>query len=329
MMCVISTENVRYGGRKIERARDLCEQALAKVPAEDSKLFYLMYAKLEEEHGLIRHTMGIFDRATKTVPPAQKNEVYLLYLAKVEEYYGAMAQREVYERAIDMLPDEQVRDMCLRYANLETKLGCIDRARALYTHCSQFCDPRTVVSFWKDWEDFEIAHGNSDTFTDMRRVQRSVQAKYSNVNYQAAEMISEMPGVTTDAEATQRGGARALMAAENNQEYEAGRQGGAQRRGADPSQAMAHLEKQAAAAQAATGGGGGSAAPAANPEEIDLDEDEEDEEEDNVVVDVQEKTVPASLFGGDDSVLTKLRADQSAQAAAEAAVPSSKKQRTG
>ena len=32
--------------------------------------------------------------------------------------------------------------MCLRYAELETKLGEIDRARALYIHGSQMSDPR-------------------------------------------------------------------------------------------------------------------------------------------------------------------------------------------
>ena len=32
--------------------------------------------------------------------------------------------------------------MCLRFADLERKLGEIDRARAIYAHCSQICDPR-------------------------------------------------------------------------------------------------------------------------------------------------------------------------------------------
>ena len=38
------------------------------------------------------------------------------------------------------------RDISVRYANLETKLGEIDRARAIYTYSSQLSDPR--VSFW-------------------------------------------------------------------------------------------------------------------------------------------------------------------------------------
>ena len=36
--------------------------------------------------------------------------------------------------------------MCLRFAELERKLGEIDRARAVYAHTSQICDPR--VSEW-------------------------------------------------------------------------------------------------------------------------------------------------------------------------------------
>ena len=35
--------------------------------------------------------------------------------------------------------------MCTRFADLERKLGEIDRARAVYSHASQICDPRVSV----------------------------------------------------------------------------------------------------------------------------------------------------------------------------------------
>ena len=41
-----------------------------------------------------------------------------------------------------VLSDEHAREMCLRFADLECKLGEIDRARAIYSFCSQICDPR-------------------------------------------------------------------------------------------------------------------------------------------------------------------------------------------
>ena len=36
---------------------------------------YLLYAKLEEEYGLARHAMAVYDRATKAVLPQEQYEV--------------------------------------------------------------------------------------------------------------------------------------------------------------------------------------------------------------------------------------------------------------
>mgnify|MGYP006964522636 CR=1 FL=1 len=35
--------------------------------------------------------------------------------------------------------------MCVRFADLERKLGEIDRARAIYMHASQMADPRVIT----------------------------------------------------------------------------------------------------------------------------------------------------------------------------------------
>src|SRR5271170_7047775 len=51
-------------GTKIERARELFDQALEQCPQKLSKPLYLMYAQLEEEHGLAKRAMSIYDRAT-------------------------------------------------------------------------------------------------------------------------------------------------------------------------------------------------------------------------------------------------------------------------
>lgn len=52
----------RYQGAKLERARDLFEQCLENCPPDLAKCFYLLYAKLEEEHGLARHAMAVYER---------------------------------------------------------------------------------------------------------------------------------------------------------------------------------------------------------------------------------------------------------------------------
>lgn len=68
--------------------------------------------------------------------------MFTYYIARATASFGLAATRPIYERAIESLPDSQTAEMCLRFAALERKLGEIDRARAIYAHASQFCDPR-------------------------------------------------------------------------------------------------------------------------------------------------------------------------------------------
>jgi pre-mRNA-splicing factor SYF1 len=148
----------RYKGTKLERARDLFEQCLEAVGAkEDSAAFYKLYAKLEEEHGLLRHAMSIYDRATQSVPKELKVTMYKQYIKKAEQFFGVTKTREIYAKAVEDLSDHEAKDMCLQWASVERKLGEVDRARGLLAHASQFCDPRKHMAFWKRWHDFEVS----------------------------------------------------------------------------------------------------------------------------------------------------------------------------
>lgn len=40
---------------------------------------------------------------------------------------------------------------------------------------------QTQPGFWKTWHDFEVQHGNEDTFKEMLRIKRSVQATFPSV----------------------------------------------------------------------------------------------------------------------------------------------------
>ena len=77
--------------------------------------------------------------------------MYEIYIAKAAENFGLAATRAIYARAVEVLPDRQTAQMCLRFAALERKLGEIDRARVIYAHASQFCDPRVNPDFWSEW----------------------------------------------------------------------------------------------------------------------------------------------------------------------------------
>jgi len=127
--------------------------------------------------------------------------MFTIYIAKATANYGLPATRPIYERALEVLPDRQTAEMCLRFAALERKLGEIDRARAIYGHASQFCDPRTNPKFWVEWNTFEIETGSEDTFREMLRIKRSVQAQFNTeASYLAAETMAARQGTRTTEE---------------------------------------------------------------------------------------------------------------------------------
>ena len=143
-------------------------------------------------------------------------QMFTIYIAKAAANYGLPATRPIYERAIEVLPPRQTAQMCLRFASLERKLGEIDRARAVYAHASQFCDPRTLPDFWAEWNAFEIDTGSEDTFREMLRIKRSVQAQFNTeASYLAAKTVSaRQGGSAAAAAAADEAPADAMAAAE-------------------------------------------------------------------------------------------------------------------
>ncbi|XP_052790724.1 pre-mRNA-splicing factor SYF1-like [Mya arenaria] len=277
----------RYGGKKLERARDLFEQCLENCPAKFAKAIYLLYAKLEEEYGLARHAMAVYDRATQAVLPEEQNEMFNVYIKRAAELYGVTYTRPIYEKAIETLNNEQAREMCQRFADLERKLGEIDRARAVYAHCSQICDPRSTATFWQTWKDFEIKHGNEDTVREMLRIKRSVQAMYNTqVNFMSAQMLAaattkgDNQAPSEIADEMQKLEEKARQLAE-----EAAKDQGKQDKGILFVRSNTTDEEL------------GEMTKTTNPDEINIDEDFSTDEDEAVEV-VQQQSVPTEVFGG-------------------------------
>ncbi|GER37905.1 pre-mRNA-splicing factor SYF1 [Striga asiatica] len=161
----------RYAKSKLDRVREVFRVAVQK------------YAKLEEDFGLDKNAMGIYDKATKAVPNKEKLEVYEKYIARATKIFGVPKTKEIYEQAIHSgLPKEVVKVMCLRYADDEKSRGEINRSRALYNHASNYVDPITDSDFWSRWHEFEVQHGNEDTFREMLRTKRTLSASRSQIH---------------------------------------------------------------------------------------------------------------------------------------------------
>ncbi|XP_076473392.1 pre-mRNA-splicing factor SYF1 fand isoform X2 [Bombus vancouverensis nearcticus] len=267
----------RYGGTKLERTRDLFEQCLEFCPPKYAKALYLLYAKLEEEHGLARHAMSVYERATNAVLPEEKFEMFNIYIKKAADIYGVPKTRQIYEKAIEVLNEDNTREMCLRFAEMETKLGEVDRARAIYAHCSQICDPRVASNFWQIWKEFEVRHGNEDTMREMLRIKRSVQAMYNTqVNMMSAQMLNNTSNSPSDIPAD----AMRLLDSKTQDNITTYKDSIKFVRGA--------IEKDGKAESQVN-----------NPDEIDIDIDDVDDAEADVEEDipVEKQTIPSQVFG--------------------------------
>jgi pre-mRNA-splicing factor SYF1 len=270
----------RYGGRKLERARDLFEQAIAAAPQSDATLFYVMYANLEETHGLARHAMAIYKRAAAAVPEADRARMYLLYIARATERFGVAKTREIYEQAMEALGDNEAVAMALRYAALELRLGEVDRARAIYVHASQLAHPRRERVFWQRWREFEVRVGNEDTFAEMLRIKRSVEALF------ATEINVAVLDMTTAQHATNEHDTITGQHLSNVEEAAQEARLAEQRENAEYA-----AQQQQQRQQQEQGG--------MDEDDIDAKEENDDEDEDVEKVDaIETKAVPASLFQG-------------------------------
>lgn len=263
----------------IERLRDLFEQAIENVPPEFAKPIYLMYGALEEDRGLARSAMRIYDRATRAVSDDDRLAMYNFYINKAATNFGLTSTRPIYERAIAALPDKDAREMCIAFAAMERRLGEIDRARSIYGHGSQFADPRANETYWEAWEKFEVAHGNEDTFKEMLRIKRSVAASFNtDVGFVARQAVERAKAARMQAQANGDQVAEAEAADEEER-----------------ADAMEKLERQARApvgfVAASTGPEGGNRAPSPaaqeptitaepvrNPDALDVGLDDDDDE---------------------------------------------------
>ncbi|KAJ6250743.1 pre-mRNA-splicing factor syf1 [Anaeramoeba flamelloides] len=169
----------RYKGTKIERTRDLFEEVINQSPREYAKIFYLYYAHFEQQYGFIRHSMKIYDRASQNVSDKEKYEIFQVFIHKATKYFGITQTREVYDRSIELSPDKDLKYLTMQYAAMETTLGEIDRARAIYVHGSQFCNPRSETDFWDTWDKFERTYGNKATFQEFSIIKRTILAKFN------------------------------------------------------------------------------------------------------------------------------------------------------
>jgi len=298
----------RYQGKKVERARDLFERCLEGCPAEMASEFCLMNGSFEEEFGLTKRALNVYKDMCQRVPKEDKYTAYQLYIAKTIKYMGVTATRDIYQEAISSLDDESAARICLDFCNMEASLQELDRARAVLTYGAQMADPRRLPKYWRKWHDFEVSHGNEETFREMLRIKRSVQAAFSTVNYNAIGMDQDMNPLSDEQAMSMIADQEGVEYHHQSQQNDKSRVSGfvAQKRKAGDAE-LEVVEDRVAKLRKATAGVNMVEEDEGRDEdndEIDINDLEEDDDEaaatliSRPIESVKTKVVPASVFGG-------------------------------
>lgn len=300
----------RYEGSKVERTRDLFERCLDSCPSEESPEFFLMNGEFEEQFGLTKRSLTVYKAMSRKVPPSEQLAAYQLFIAKTTKYLGITSTREIYQDAVDNLEDKATPKICIDFAKMETSLQEYERARAIFAYGAQMADPRRLPEYWKAWHEFEIDNGNEETFREMLRIKRSVEAAFSTVNYNAKGLNDKVENLTDE---------QAMQMIASREGVEVDGPGGkahnfvpASKRA--PAASLEEVEARVAKIRKIAGDEDASGTAEAEPvreddDEIDLDEIDAEieaaaaegaasEDAKESVQNVSTKAVPAAVFGG-------------------------------
>jgi len=285
----------RYGGTKISRMRELFDRCLEACPPETAAEFFLLNGAFEEEYGLTKRALRVYERMCTVVQSDEKFIAYKIFIIKTIKYLGTTASRPLYEQAIAALEDNYAADMCCDYAKLEASLQETDRARAVFAYGSQMADPRRKPEYWKEWHEFEVLNGNEETFREMLRIKRSVQAAFSTVNYNAAGTgaVSPVTQHLTDDQAFEMIASREGIDTDEIKRI----QGFVQSKRSSDIQSLEEAENRAVKSRKLT--------VTSENEEINIDEDIADNKSNSetFVHDVVTKEIPSCLFGSLSSAI--------------------------
>lgn len=163
----------------IERLRDLFEHALSECPPDLSKPIFLLYSKLEEDNGLIQRSLKILKQAVDHVKLEDKPEVLNVLIAKTIEHMGLVNTRPILTKAIDDFPLKYAIDFVIKFADVEIQLNEYERARELLKYGGLQQSPVKNSKLWEFWSEFEVNHGNKDTYKAMLRIKRQASDEFN------------------------------------------------------------------------------------------------------------------------------------------------------
>lgn len=197
-----------------ERIRDIFEKCLEQVPPFQAKEFYLQYADFERLNKFINRSVRTLKQAITSLTASytdqkvaftrselnqiadDKYDLYVSLVTLIEKFLKDRDMvREVFAKAVEdqHLTIPNTVDVCLRFIKFEISANDFPRVRALFKYATGLASPQqhTMKQAWKSWEEFELEHGDEESYKQMLKYKRTVSKDFEDLQ-EAKSAINPM-----------------------------------------------------------------------------------------------------------------------------------------
>lgn len=162
-----------------ERIRDLFDHALESLIPDgiDCRPIFILYSDFEEKNGLAKRSVDILLRSCRTMKA--DSTIWEKCISKARRLLGGEASRPYFEECLQNIPNSKVIPQTLAFAEMETQLGELNRAREILKYGAQLFHPSKNAELWEFWEELELQNGEKESYKSMLRLRRRLENELS------------------------------------------------------------------------------------------------------------------------------------------------------
>ncbi|KAG7193613.1 pre-mRNA-splicing factor syf1 [Scheffersomyces spartinae] len=169
-----------------ERIRDVFNQCIDDLPGKFLKPIIILAADFEAKTmNSVVQAIKCLQRGATLVPDSKdKGDIFRLLIAKLDDLNDPSEYRRYMEQIINDNNKElalmDLVDFIQAFIDFETSQNQYPRVRQLYMFVTGLTPPKLLQSTWSNWEKFEVAHGNVETYKAMLKHKRKLTKAFED-----------------------------------------------------------------------------------------------------------------------------------------------------
>lgn len=164
----------------VEQMRELFENSLKLSDLGiDCKPFFILYSEFEKKNEMFTRSIDILHRGClKTNDIESKCILWELCIINCKKLLGVECVKELYEECIQLLPNSKAIHFVLDFAKLEEQLKEFEKCKTILRFGARLIHPSKNLLLWDYWSEFELRHGDKETYKDMLKMRREMEETF-------------------------------------------------------------------------------------------------------------------------------------------------------